>query len=92
MNILDDLREYRLFGLTVIDFVLSYIVIYFIWLLANKYKIKIPLRNMFYSVLPLSFVVHLMAGVDTEFVRLVTVDKNIVAIGMLVYSTLEMFE
>jgi hypothetical protein len=74
MNIIEFLRQYRMGGFAIFDFVVAYggffLLSPIIMKLFQKININMTLANIMWLVLPLSIVVHLIIGVHTPLTKM----------------------
>ncbi|MFZ2189666.1 MAG: hypothetical protein WA057_06375 [Candidatus Magasanikiibacteriota bacterium] len=73
MSIIEFLRQFRLGGYAIFDFVVSFLGI---WLLSplltklfKKIKLDIPKINWLFLTLPISIIIHLLVGNVTPFTK-----------------------
>ncbi|MCF6276646.1 MAG: hypothetical protein L3J07_02230 [Candidatus Magasanikbacteria bacterium] len=73
MEILEFLRQFRLGGYAIFDFVVAFGGIYLIsprlTRLFQKIKIRVPKRNWLFLTLPISILIHLIVGSITPMTR-----------------------
>ena len=73
MPTIESLRQFRLGGYAVFDFVVSFLGIYllapFLSKLFLKVGVKVPRKNWLFLTLPLSIVIHLLFGAMTQMTR-----------------------
>ena len=66
MNILELLRQYRIFDYAIFDFIAAFVGMYFLSSLLSKiflsFRIEIPRMNWLYLTLPISILIHLLIG------------------------------
>jgi len=73
MTILEFLRQFRVGGYAIFDFVVSFLGIYLISPRLSriflKLRLDIPKRNWLFLTLPLSILIHLLVGTITPMTR-----------------------
>jgi hypothetical protein len=66
--IITELRKFKVFGFSIVDFIGSYLVVF---LLVELFKAKHNIKY-YQLVVPVAIITHILTGTDTQLTRMVT--------------------
>jgi len=94
MQLIETLRQFKIWKFAVVDFVVSFFGFWLLWKYVPFIKSRLTLSQVMYAVIPISVIVHLLTGQMTPLTTMIIHPVKLVdyiAIGICIFMLFSIF-